>query len=149
MTGQGTRYQAAIMRGDCVLHLKVHDRFSGKVFWLIPGGGRHAGESEEACVVREVLEETTAVVEVVRLLIDEPAGEHDAFYARQKTYLCRLVSGEPAPGTEPEVDTDEHSTILAVGWFDLRHPESWDPVAAADPIAAPRLHGLRAALGYA
>ena len=69
-----TRYQAAIVRDHHVLHLKVHDIFSGKVFWLIPGGGRHAGESEEACVVREVLEETNVAVEVLRLLVDEPAG---------------------------------------------------------------------------
>ena len=144
----GTRYQAAILRDDHVLLLKVHDIFTGKVFWLIPGGGRHDGESEEACVVREAFEETRSEVEVVRLLLDEPAGEQDTFYSRQKTYLCRILKGEPAPGGEPEVDNDNHSTILEVGWFDLRAPKSWDPLAAEDAITGPRLHGLRAALGY-
>jgi len=143
-----TRYQAATVRNDHLLLLKVHDIFSGQVFWLIPGGGRHDGEPEEECVVREAFEETRVEVQVLRLLLDEPTGEHDTFYSREKTYLCQIVNGEPAPGTEPEVDSDEHSTILEVGWFDLRDPDGWDPLAAEDPITATRLHGLREVLGY-
>jgi len=49
-----------------VLLLKVVDIDSGAMFWLLPGGGRKVGESEEACVQREVREETGREVAVVR-----------------------------------------------------------------------------------
>jgi ADP-ribose pyrophosphatase YjhB (NUDIX family) len=53
------RYQAAIVEDDRILMLKVWDHaHSGHTFWLIPGGGREPGESEEDCVKREVREET-------------------------------------------------------------------------------------------
>ena len=55
MLRRDVRYQAAIVREDHVLLLKVVDIDSGAMFWLLPGGGREGGESEEACVQREVL----------------------------------------------------------------------------------------------
>src|SRR4051812_19437333 len=67
------RYQGAIVRDDHVLLLKVVDRPTRETFWLIPGGGRIEPESEEACVEREMREETELEVVVRRLLLDVPA----------------------------------------------------------------------------
>jgi 8-oxo-dGTP pyrophosphatase MutT (NUDIX family) len=147
MTNRRTRYQAAIVHNHCVLLLKGNDCFSGQTFWVIPGGGREAHESEEACVQREVREETHLEVEVLRLLMEE--SDPSSFYDTTKTYLCRMTDGEPAPGVEPEVDSAEHTTIQAVAWFDLRQPTSWDPLARNDAIMFPLLQRLRTALGYA
>lgn len=143
------RYQAAVLHDHHVLLLKVVDAPSGKTFWVIPGGGREAGESEETCIRREVLEETHLQVEAERLLLDEQAAEEDDTYQRSKTYVCRLVSGIAQPGIEPEVDTADHVTIREVRWFDLRNPAAWDELALNDPITYPLLQRLRSALGYA
>ena len=96
------RYQAAIIQNDHVLLLKVWGHaYSGNTFWVIPGGGRHPNESEEDCVRREVLEETHLHVEIDRLILDE-ADQTERTYQRAKTYACRILSGEPQPGSEPE-----------------------------------------------
>jgi 8-oxo-dGTP diphosphatase len=145
-TVPNVRYQAAIIQNDHLLMLKVWDHaFSGKTFWVIPGGGRHPNEAEEDCVKREVLEETHLHVEIDRLVLDEA---NEGMYQRAKTYACRIISGAAHPGFEPEVDTDERSTITQVGWFDLRDPATWDALALNDPITYPLLQRMRAALGY-
>jgi 8-oxo-dGTP pyrophosphatase MutT (NUDIX family) len=139
------RYQAAIIRDDQLLLLKVNDRASGRTFWVIPGGGRESNETEEECVQREVREETHLHVVVGRLILDEPA--EDGPYQR-KTYACQIIDGEPRPGTEPEVDTADHATIADVRWFDLRDATTWDVLVLNDPITHPLLQRLRFVLGY-
>jgi 8-oxo-dGTP pyrophosphatase MutT (NUDIX family) len=142
------RYQAAIVQNDHVLLLKVWDHmYTGKTFWLIPGGGRHPDETEEDCVRREVREETYLEVEVERLLLEEP-DIPDGLYERLKTYVCRIISGDPRPGLEPEVDTEDRATITEIRWFDLRDPKTWDSLALNDPITFPRLQQLRTVLSY-
>jgi 8-oxo-dGTP pyrophosphatase MutT (NUDIX family) len=148
MLRRDVRYQAAIVHEDQVLLLKVVDIHSGAMFWVLPGGGRETGESEEACVQREVREETELEVAVVRPLFDVPDGP-GGIYDRSRTYLCHVMSGEARPGIEPEVDTAAHRTIREVGWFDLRNPTAWDPLVHRDPITMPLLRQVRAALGYA
>lgn len=143
-----TRYQAAILQNDHILLLKIVDRENGQMFWVIPGGGQEAGETEEACVQREVREETCLHVEVMRLILDEP-GIDDGIYQRLKTYACHIVEGEPQPGCEPEVDTIDFTTIQEVGWFSLHDPLTWDTLVQTDPITCPLLHRVRVALGYA
>jgi 8-oxo-dGTP diphosphatase len=148
MLRRDVRYQAAIVHEHQVLLLKVVDAASGDTFWLLPGGGREAGESEEACVRREVREETELEVAVVRALFEVP-DHPGGIYDRLRTYLCRVVGGEARPGIEPEVDSDSHRTIREVGWFDLRSPTTWDPLVHSDRITLPLLQELRATLGYA
>jgi ADP-ribose pyrophosphatase YjhB (NUDIX family) len=120
---RATRYQGAIVRDEHVLLLKVRERESGETFWVMPGGGQEPYESEEACVQREVREETMLEVKVLRVVLDESTPS-DKLYSRHKTYLCRIIAGEARPGTEPEVDSDGYRTIRAIGWFDLRAPET-------------------------
>ena len=45
-----TRYQGAIVQENKLLLIKALDHQDGLLFWLIPGGGREDGESEEACI---------------------------------------------------------------------------------------------------
>ena len=147
MLRRDVRYQAAIVREDHVLLLKVVDIDSGATFWVLPGGGREADETEEACVQREVREETELEVAVVRPLFEVP-DHPGGIYNRLRTYLCHITSGEARPGVEPEVDTAAHRTIREVGWFDLRAPTTWNALVRSDPITMPLLRQLRAALGY-
>lgn len=145
MANRHTRYQAAIVRDHQILLLWYvpKDRAG---FWLIPGGGRE-DESEEACVIREVHEETHLHVRVERLILEQSSWSTDTMYARYKTYLCIPVAGVERPGIEPE--DDAQGDIEAVHWFDLCDVASWHEVLVRDHITYPQLVKIRTALGYA
>lgn len=142
-----TRYQGAIIRDHHVLLITHHEHHSGRFYWVIPGGGRELPESEEECVVREMREETELIVKVERLLLNQPAPKRGV-YQRHKTYLCTVLGGVAAPGSEPEPDVAARYSITDVEWFDLRDPESWDQTLRADTITRPQVETIREALGY-
>jgi ADP-ribose pyrophosphatase YjhB (NUDIX family) len=143
--GRIIRYQGAVVRDDHLLLIKHHLR--GRDYWLIPGGGQEDGETEVACVRREIREETHLDVTIERLLLDEPAPP-GSMYQRYKTYLCLPGPGEPSPGHEPEMANAQDFAITQVRWFDLRDESDWSEEVLADPITYPLLQRVRAALGY-
>lgn len=94
---------AVIPREDTVLMARRANPEKGKggvrLEWVFPGGVLRVGESREACVKREVREETGYEVEPVRLISYrmQPDMGRIIFY-----YLCRLVHPEPvAKPSEP------------------------------------------------
>ena len=142
-----TRCQGAIVRDHHLLLIahQIHD--TGRKYWLVPGGGIEEGESEEECVVREMREETNLEVRVERLLLvdtDIPLGA----YKFLKTFLCTIVSGEPQPGYEPEVNASSIYGITDIAWFDLRDETLWDGVMKLDEITYPQVKRIQKALGY-
>ena len=142
------RCQAAIIKEDHILVLKVWDHSSsGSRFRVLPGGARIGEESEEECVRREIMEETHLEVRVGRLILEEPALP-DGMYRRIKTYLCRIVGGNAMPGMEPEIDTEGKNTIQRIEWYDLRDSERWEELRRDDPIIYRQLHAIRVALDY-
>lgn len=141
------RYQGAIVRDHQILLIQHTNHADGRSYWLLPGGGIEPGEGEEACVVRELWEETSLAVRVERLLLDE-AAEPGGVYQRRKTYLCVVEAGEASPGYEPEPDAAAAYGITAVAWFDLRSAASWPAELLTDQITHPLLQRLRVALGY-
>jgi 8-oxo-dGTP pyrophosphatase MutT (NUDIX family) len=142
------RYQGAIVHEDRLLLIKHQSHADGRGYWVIPGGGyEDTDPTEEACVAREMREETNLEVEVLRLLLEEPA-EQDSIYQRKKTYLCRILSGQAAPGYEPEVEASSEYAITEVAWFDLHQSQTWDPLMVADAITHPQVLKIQAALGY-
>ena len=142
-----TRYQGAIIRDHHILLITHREHSTGRTYWLIPGGGIEPGESEEDCVIREMREETSLEVRVERLLLDEQGGE-GRMYRFYKTYLCTPLSGEAAPGYEPEPEAAANYSISSVDWFDLRQPLAWGHAVISDTITYPQLLRIRAALGY-
>ena len=141
------RYQAAIMRDAHILLIQHLEHATGHAYWLLPGGGIEDGETDIECVRREAREETHLEVEVERLLLDEPNHAPGDAYERLKTYLCRLVSGEPRPGYEPEPEAAAEYSIAAVGWWSIDDETAWDAAIADDPITVSMLRQVRAALG--
>ncbi len=135
------RYQGAIVRDAQILLIQQTHHDDGRSYWLIPGGGIEPGESEEACVAREMWEETSLRVRVAGLLLDEE-GIPGGIYQRLKTYLCHVESGEAAPGYEPEEDAAAAYAITAVAWFELADPASWPAELRADPFTAPLLNRI-------
>jgi len=148
MTASRTiRYQAAILRGAEILLIKHQEHADGRAYWVIPGGGREAGETELECVQREALEETNLEVSVEDLLLDEPPlSDSDGIYQRFKTYLCRSLKGEPAPGYEPEPEAAAVYAIVEVAWFNLLEETTWNDLILKDPITSSALRRIRMAL---
>jgi ADP-ribose pyrophosphatase YjhB (NUDIX family) len=140
------RYQGAIVQDDCVLLIRFRDPQSERTFWLVPGGGREHGETEEECVRREMHEETNLEVFVERLLLEheDPGG----VYPCLKTYLCRVVSGAPSPGYEPGPPIPDGYGIIETGWFHLGQPETWNAEVQQDSITCSMLRSIQKALGY-
>jgi 8-oxo-dGTP diphosphatase len=141
------RYQGAIIRDHHILLIKHSEHQTGRSYWVIPGGGIELGETEEACVQREMQEETGLYVQVESLLLDEPAAL-GGIYQRRKTYVCRILDGEARPGYEPEPEVASAYSITAVGWFDLRHQDTWNEQVIQDTITLPQLQRIQVALGY-
>jgi ADP-ribose pyrophosphatase YjhB (NUDIX family) len=142
-----TRYQGAIIEDDKILLIRHTEHESGRTYWVIPGGGREADETEIECVIREMFEETSLEVGVERLLIVSSIP-NDHIYQTRKTYLCNIVSGQPSPGYEPEADAAATYAITEVAWFDLRSEESWEASIFDNHIAYPVLQEIRRELGY-
>ena len=142
-----TRYQAAILRGHQILLIKHRHHADGRTYWLLPGGGIEAGETEIECISREVREETNLEVTVESLLLDELAPhEEKGLYQRFKTYLCRPMTGQAAPGYEPELEAAALYAIVEVGWFNLQDETTWNELILNDPITSSGLRRIRKAL---
>jgi 8-oxo-dGTP diphosphatase len=140
------RYQGAIIRDHQVLLLKQIEHASGRSYWQIPGGRIEPDETEEQFVQREMLEETGLSVQVEFLLLDEPSTP-GAIYQRWKTYRCSILAGEARPGSEPEANYANAYSFTEVGWFDLRHPATWNARLGADSYIAAWLQRIREVLG--
>jgi 8-oxo-dGTP pyrophosphatase MutT (NUDIX family) len=141
-----TRYQGAIIRNGCVLLVKLLQQHSGRTFWALPGGGIEKGEAAEDCVRREIREETGLNVKVISLLLDqERLPEDNSLYRHRKTFLCEIIDGVAASGSEPD---SYNYSIVEIGWFDLKNPETWDMAAKSDPQTVRILEDLRHVLGY-
>lgn len=141
-----TRMQGLIIQDDSILLIRGYERRTGASFWVIPGGGLESGESEEECVIREMLEETGLVVRVETLLIEQEAPPDGTSYKRLKSYICTPVAGFPEPGSEPEDDVNFE--IAAVRWFNLEDISTWSTDLCRDPFTYPHLVKVRQALGY-
>lgn len=142
-----TRYQAAILRGAEILLIRHREHTDGRSYWVLPGGGIEAGETEIECVRREVLEETNLEVSVEALLLDEPPFvDNGGPYRRFKTYLCHPLTDQAAPGYEPELDASAIYAIVEVAWFSLADETTWNDMIANDPIIAPMLRRIWKAL---
>ena len=132
-----TRYQAAVLHERSILVVRCTFR-DGPTVWILPGGGREEGEEEEACVVREVLEETQLHVRVDGLLFDHPAEPPDGTYTRWRTYLCSVVTGRAAPGG----GEGANATLTDVAWIPIADQSRWPRDVLADAFLFPQLEAI-------
>ncbi len=139
-----TRIQGIIIQDHKILLIRGYEIDSGQSFWVIPGGGLEAGESDEDCVIREMMEETGLEVQIEKFLVEEILPPK-SMYKLLKSYLCIPIGGELNPGSEPE---DNNFEITALRWFDLHDEEKWSAELRANPFAYPRLKEIRQILGY-
>ncbi|MFC2015231.1 NUDIX domain-containing protein [Chloroflexota bacterium] len=147
MPNRDIRYQGAIVRDNHILLIRHRENESGRSYWVLPGGGIETGETEEACVIREMKEETNLYVRIVSLLLDELSFPEDNYRVR-KTYHCEPILGEASPGFEPEPEVASWYSIVEVKWFNLQDETGWDPELISDPYSYPQVQRVRKKLGY-
>lgn len=147
MSKRDTRYQGAIIQNDQILLIRHREHETGRSYWILPGGGREPGETEEECILREMKEETGLDVKIMSIIMDE-ASHPDAVYRYFKTFLCKLVTGEASPGYEPEPEAAAWYSIDEVKWFDLHDESGWNPELVSDSYTYPELQKIRKKLGY-
>jgi mutator protein MutT len=92
-----------VHEGRVVLVKRRFDPLAGQ--WSIPGGAVEAGETLEACVVREIAEETGFVVEVgpVVEVLDRITRDDEGrvlYHFVLIDYLCWPIGGELRAGSD-------------------------------------------------
>lgn len=142
-----TRYQGAVILNDQILLIKHRHYEDGFEYWLLPGGGMEEGETEKECVKREIKEETSLDVVVERLLLDIP-GQPNSGYRFYKTYLCKPLTYNAHPGSEPELDYGVGYEISEVGWYDLHSEEKWPDDDIFKRFVYHQLKEIQERLGY-
>jgi ADP-ribose pyrophosphatase YjhB (NUDIX family) len=95
---------AAIIRDGMVLVVR-RGRGAGEGLYTLPGGVVEAGETLHQAVAREVLEETTLVIEPVALagfreVIIRDAEDKVARHFVVLAFASRWLSGDPQPNDE-------------------------------------------------
>jgi len=120
--------------GICQVKNKIllvnHSGLNENNFWAPPGGGLQFGESAEACLKREFLEETGLEVEIRDFLF---ACEfiHSPLHAVELFFLTSLKGGVLKKGHDPELK--DKQIIEDVKFF------SWTEI---ERLQAEELHGI-------
>lgn len=124
-----------VSQGQLLL-VEHFDPYTQRHYWVLPGGGREAGETFAAAAVREVYEETGVTVRIVRRM-RVPAHQQQATYA---LFLVEPASHIPAI---PQVDLRAEAYLRSAAW----HPiDPKNPIGPLDPAhwayLAPRIRRL-------
>lgn len=129
----------AVALGSAGLLLAVRDELRG---WELPGGAALPGESGEAAVFREVLEETG-----VEIVVEGVAAEYVRTGFRPHTariYRCRATGGAPRPSDEtPRVRWFPLDALPSTLFPWYRGPIADALAPAAGPVVRRERQGLR------
>lgn len=109
-------------RGIVIKNGKILLSYETKIdLWMIPGGGKELGESDEDCVIRELAEETGYIVRVKKQTVKLIEYYEDTRYITLY-FLCEIINeitpqlteGEKAEGLERRwVLLDDSLTIFS------------------------------------
>lgn len=105
--------QALIINDGKVLILKCFGKRLGDIFYTLPGGAIHEGETLEEALHREMNEEIGAPVKIIKKLPNYKSLTYKDFYLDFETYLCHLEEVLDDHYNFQETHTD----ILEVMWM--------------------------------
>jgi len=114
---------AVIVKDGTILATqRGYGEFKGK--WEFPGGKIEAGENLEQALIREIKEETNALINVIEY-ISTVEYDYENFHLTMHTYLCELADGD-LEFVYRDDKTLEHENMV---WLDLENLEhlEWLP----------------------
>jgi 8-oxo-dGTP diphosphatase len=106
---------AAIVRDGRCLVARRGPAMSAPGLWEFPGGKIEPGESAEAALARELVEELGVEVEVGAFVATGRADGKDALIELD-VYLARLVAGEPAAREHAEIAWLAGDALAGLAW---------------------------------
>ena len=99
------RSRAIIIKDEKLV--SMYREFDNRVFYTFPGGGKEAEESEEECVIREVLEEFGIEVNPIKKVYVYETDKSIEYF-----YVCEWIKGEFGSGKGEEYDPNAHKEGL-------------------------------------
>lgn len=99
---------------------KIKEDGSVKEYYVIPGGGLEENETLEENVIRELKEEFSVDIEVVKFLGTEEYDDTIANY-----FLCKIVNGTPKLGGE-ELERMTNENYYEIKYIDLNEIDNYD-----------------------
>ncbi len=108
------RVSGLIVRNDKLLMLKHSGLNRANIFWAPPGGGQKSGESCEAALKREFLEETGLVIIPQKFLFIHEYIEAP-LHALELFFLAEVKNGTIQLGEDPEMG--DKQILKALQWM--------------------------------
>ena len=104
MSEKRKRTRAIIYFGDKIatMYREKNDR----IFYTFPGGGMEENESEEECVVREVMEEFGMTIKPLKKVYT-----YENQISIEHFYICEWISGEFGSGEGEEYQSDRNNGV--------------------------------------
>jgi len=104
MSEKRKRTRAIIYFGDKIatMYREKNDR----IFYTFPGGGMEENESEEDCVVREVMEEFGMTIKPLKKVYT-----YENQISIEHFYICEWISGEFGSGEGEEYQPDRNNGV--------------------------------------
>jgi 8-oxo-dGTP diphosphatase len=106
------------IHGNKVLLARHGHTVGNNAFWAPPGGGLHYGETMQACLKRELQEETGLEVKVERFLFVNEFL-HPPLHAIEFFFEVSIIGGSLRTGTDPEAAQDEQ-LLEQVQWLTIK-----------------------------
>ena len=90
--------------------------------WEFPGGKVEEGESEEACLIREIQEELGLVSEIVERLTEKFHDYGNSLTIRLIPFICEILEGELSLKEHKQSRWLEKSELLGLDWAEADLP---------------------------
>lgn len=86
-----------------------------RIYYTFPGGGMDEGETEEACVEREVIEEFGMTVKPIKKVYIYEGKKSIEYF-----YVCEWISGEFGSGEGEEYQADRNRGVYKPTLIDVK-----------------------------
>lgn len=84
--------------------------------WEFPGGKVEQGETNEACLIREIKEELDVTIEIISPLDWQPFTYPGGFSLALIPFRCRILEGYPKAMQHQEIRWVKRAELMNLDW---------------------------------